>query len=159
MAEAEIGTVETQPQPPQRHPALNQLEKLVGTWALKARNFGDSSEFQGQMTFEWLDGGFFLVQRVSIDHTGYQVKGIEIIGYGRSWDGATSADCTSYFFSNTGDLFTYIYDVDDDTITIWGGERGSPAHFKGTFSPDRNTITGAWQWPGGGYEAVSTRVG
>lgn len=157
MAEVETGTVEAQPQPRQPHPALKQLEKLAGTWALQGRDF-DGGEIHGQMTFEWLDGGFFMMQRVDIDHAGHQVKGLEIIGYGRSWDGTISPDCTSYFFSNSGDLFTYIYDVGDDTLTIWGGERGSPAHFKGTFSPDRNTISGAWVWPGGGYEAVSTRV-
>jgi hypothetical protein len=41
----------------------------------------------------------------------------------------------------------------------WGGEVGSPASFKGRFSDDdRDTITGRWELPGGGYEATMTRV-
>jgi hypothetical protein len=42
---------------------------------------------------------------------------------------------------------------------IWGGEKGSPAFFKGTFSPDGNTCTGAWVFPGGGgYSTTMIRI-
>jgi len=51
------------------------------------------------------------------------------------------------------------YEVDDETLTIWGGEKGSPAYYKGKWSDDGNTNTGAWHYPGGGgYEATMTRV-
>ena len=43
-------------------------------------------------------------------------------------------------------------------VTIWFGERGSPAYYRGTLSEDDNKLTGAWHYPGGGYEAISTRV-
>ena len=46
-----------------------------------------------------------------------------------------------------------------DTLTIWFGERGSPAYYEGTLSEDGGTLTGAWHYPGGGYEAISTRIG
>ena len=47
----------------------------------------------------------------------------------------------------------------ENTFMIWGGEKGSPAFFKGTFSPDGNTCTGAWVFPGGGgYSTTMTRV-
>jgi len=49
--------------------------------------------------------------------------------------------------------------VTDETITIWGGEVGSPAAYKGRLENGRDEITGAWEWPGGGYEATMTRVG
>ena len=49
-------------------------------------------------------------------------------------------------------------DVEENTFMIWGGEKGSPAFFKGTFSPDGNTCTGAWVFPGGGYSTTMTRV-
>jgi hypothetical protein len=143
----------TQPQqPPTPNPALKRLDRLVGTWKV----FGP--EIDGQVTFEWLDGGFFLVQRFDLDHNGHHTKGIEVIGYGRSWDGTSSQDCTSHLFDNDGNAFTYVWEVEEDYLTIWGGERGSPAFFKGKFSDDGNTLTGAWEWPGGGYESTSTRV-
>jgi hypothetical protein len=53
----------------------------------------------------------------------------------------------------------YVYEIEGDTLTIWGGERGSPAYYTGQFSKDGNTLTGGWVYPGGGgYKAVSTRV-
>ena len=43
-------------------------------------------------------------------------------------------------------------------LTIWAGEKDSPAYYKGRFSADGNTATGAWVYPGGGYESTMTRV-
>ncbi len=35
----------------------------------------------------------------------------------------------------------------------------APAYYKGKFSDDGNTATGAWVYPGGGgYESIMTRV-
>jgi hypothetical protein len=52
-----------------------------------------------------------------------------------------------------------VYELDGDTLTIWAGERGSPAYYKGTFSADGNSCAGAWVYPGGGgYESTMTRV-
>jgi len=53
----------------------------------------------------------------------------------------------------------YVYEIEGDTLIIWGGEKGSPAYYKGEFSKDGNIITGGWTYPGGGgYKATSTRV-
>ena len=141
---------------PTPNPALKSFDKLVGTW-----NVSDPSgkgEINGQVTFEWMEGGFFFVQHFDLDHNGHKIKGIEIIGYGRNWDGTSSADCTSHMFDNEGNGFTYTWDISDDILTIWGGERGSPDHFTGKFSDDGNKVTGAWEWPGGGYESTMTKV-
>ena len=61
-------------------------------------------------------------------------------------------------YSNTGDTLDYVYELEGDTLTIWGGEKGSPAFFRGIFGADGATLAGRWQWPGGGYEATSTRA-
>ncbi len=52
----------------------------------------------------------------------------------------------------------YVYEVDGDTLMIWSGEKGSPAYYKGTFGDDDNTLAGAWVYPSGGYESISTRI-
>ncbi len=52
----------------------------------------------------------------------------------------------------------YVYELVGDTLTIWGGEKGSPAYYKGAFSKDGNTLAGAWVWPGGGYKCIAARV-
>ncbi len=88
------------------------------------------------------------------------IKGIQIIGYERKWGSdEPSKDVIGHWFeSTTGNHFEYVWEVGDDTLTIWGGHKGSAAAFKGKWSSDRNTITGRWEWPGGGYETTSTRV-
>jgi hypothetical protein len=35
----------------------------------------------GRTTFEWLPGGYFLQQRVQINFDGFEVEGLEVIGY------------------------------------------------------------------------------
>jgi hypothetical protein len=131
----------------QPNPALKKLDRLIGTWEVPGGA-------QRKVTYEWMEGGFFLIQHGDLNDN----KGMEIIGYGRRWEGVESPDCVSHYFDNKGNLFTYGYDMEDDTLTIWGGQRGSPAYYKGTFSKDGDTLTGSWVYPGGGYESTSTRV-
>jgi len=64
-----------QQQPPKPSPALKRLDRLVGTW--KASDPSGAGAIRGQVTFEWLEGGFFLRQHVDLGGS----KGIEIIGY------------------------------------------------------------------------------
>ena len=40
-----------------------------------------------------------------------------------------------------------------------GGEKGSPAYLRASFSADGTTFSGGWVWPGGGYEVTGTRIG
>ena len=145
---------QTTQQPPKPYPGLKSLNKLVGTWKVSG------PEIKEQVRFEWMEGGFFLIQHIDFEHGGQKIKGIEIIGYDRGF-GATepSKNIKSHWFGNTGDTFDYTYEVDDETLTIWGGEKGSPAYYKGTFNDDGNTCTGNWVYPGGGgYESTMTRV-
>ena len=138
--------------PPEPNPHLKILARLVGTWEM-------SGDVQGRVTFEWMEGGFFLIQRVNLERPGQRIKGIEYIGYDEENDNPSS-----YFFGNEGPgpfgrvALEYVWEVGDGTFTIWGGEVGSRASFKGRFSDDRNTISGRWEWPGGGYEATMARV-
>ena len=106
-----------------------------------------------------MEGGYYFTQRAELDHAGNKVTGVEYIGYDPS-----NQTLKSYFFGNQapGPFATvaleYVWEVGDDTLTIWGGHVGSPASYHGTFSDDHNTVTGRWTWPGGGYESNMTRV-
>ncbi len=49
--------------------------------------------------------------------------------------------------------------LDSVTEARWGGEKGSPAHFKGEFNAAGDVLSGAWVYPGGGgYESTMTRI-
>jgi hypothetical protein len=81
-------------EPPEPSAVLKALDRLVGTWEM-------SGDIQGRNTYEWMEGGYFLIQR--FDYAGRRIRG--------------------------------------------------------ALSADGDTLTGAWRWPGGGYEANGTRVG
>jgi hypothetical protein len=139
-------------QPPDPTPDLRSLDRLVGTWEV-------SGGAQGKVAYEWMEGGFFLIQHVDLEHHDQRIKGIEIIGHERPFGAEPSEKIKSRFYSSTGHTLEYVYELEGDTLTIWGGQKGSPAYYRGTFSDDGDTLSGAWHYPrGGGYEATSTRV-
>ncbi|MEH6991726.1 hypothetical protein V7075_03340 [Neobacillus drentensis] len=142
-----------QQQAPKQYLGLENLNKLVGNWKVSGSNI------EGLVTFEWLEGGFFLMQHFNLVHNGHKIKGIEIIGYERRFGSESpSENIKSRAYDNVGNTFDYTYEVDDEFLTIWGGEKGSPAFYKGKWSKDGNSNSGAWVYPGGGYDSTMTRV-
>lgn len=141
------------------NPALKSLDVLVGTWDVSGDNIS------GQVRFEWLAGGFFLVQHTDMIHDGRPIKGMEIIGFEKGWEAmmgdptyTPNPDITSYQFDNAGYVLRYTWEIEGDTLTIWGGPKGSPAYYQGKFSADFRINSGRWVWPGGGYASAMTRI-
>ena len=127
-------------------------ERLLGAWRV-------SGGAEGVVRYEWLDGGFFLVQHVELEQYGQKFTGMEIIGHLRPFGKPSSPDLHSRFYDSNGNTLDYVYELEGDTLTIWGGEKGSPAYYRGTFSPDGNSHSGEWVYPGGGgYASTSTRI-
>ena len=142
-------TTQAEQPTPTPDPALTRMgDRLVGTWKV-------SGGAQGQVRYQWMDGGFFLLQHVDLGDN----KGLEVIGHLRLFGEAPSEDIKSRYYGSMGETFDYVYEMDGDTLTIWGGEKGSPAYSRGRFSADGNTLSGAWVYPGGGgYESTATRI-
>jgi len=131
---------------------LRALDRLVGVW----RVAGDA---EGEVGWEWAPGGYFLLQHIDMVHDRRPIKAMEVIGRLHPLDGGPSADIRSRVYSyNDGYTIDYVYELEGDTLTIWGGEKGSPAFYRAVFSPDGNMLTGSWQWSGGGYSTVAIRV-
>lgn len=145
------------PRTPTPHPKLRDLDVLEGEWRLEGRD-SSGEPFTGTVVRRWLPGGFFLTQETHID--GQSHDGLEYIGYDSSTDALRSM-----LFGAEGPgpfcpfALEYVWEVAGDRLTIWHGEQGSPAKFAGTIEGEAGTVRGQWEWPGGGYEAVSTRVG
>lgn len=130
------------------HPAMQTLAHLIGTW----KNDGAAP---GTSTYRLTLGGHFLVQEFETrTPRGRTLTGIEYI----TWD-ETTQSLRSHLMADDGSNFTYTYQVDDDgTCWTWFGDKGSSNFFKGQLSDDGRTITGRWQWPGGGFDTVSTKL-
>ncbi|WP_405095433.1 hypothetical protein [Micromonospora sp. NBC_01412] len=131
---------------------LKALDRLVGTWTV-------TGGAEGTVTYEWMEGAFFLLQRVALTQFGQPVTGLEVIGNLRPFGEPASVDVVSRFYDSTGNTLDYVYELTGDTLTIWGGAKGSPAYYLGTFSADGTTVAGEWVYPGGGgYPSTMTRV-
>jgi len=140
-------------QQPEPAPDLKALDRLAGTWDV-------TGGVNGRVVYQWLEGGFFLLQHVDLQQQdGQPIKGIEVIGHERPFGGEPSPEVKSRFYDSLGNTLDYVYELDGDVLTIWGGEKGSPAYYEGTFSQDGRSCAGAWVYPGGGYESTMTRAG
>ncbi len=150
-------STEAQQPAPTPNPDLKSLDRLVGTW--RVFDPSNSGAIEGTTTYEWLEGGFFMTQRVDFVQGGQPIKGIEVIGHEQTFGSEPSQEIKSRFYDFlSGMTLDYVYEVEGDTLTIWGGEKGSPAYFRGDFSEDGSTLTGRWVYPGGGYESTMTRI-
>ena len=149
MSDNDASGIEQKTQQAQPNPDLQTLDRLVGTWTV-------SGEAEGTVTYEWTENGFFLLQHVDLGGN----RGLEVIGHESKYGEDPSQDIRSrYYGFSEGETLDYTYEIVGDTLTIWMGERGSPAYYEGTFDEAGNVLTGGWRYPGGGgYTTVSTRV-
>jgi len=120
-------------------PELMSLEVLIGNWRndLEFKN-NPENKGTGSITYEWLEGGFFLIHRFDQIFTKEgSHKGISIISYDKE-----SQSCVSHFFDNQGNKREYKVSIQNDIFKFTGPwER-----YTGEFSEDKNTITGTWEY-------------
>jgi hypothetical protein len=148
-------------QPPGPDPALRRLEPFVGTWTMRGRTLdADEDNVSGEATFEWLPGGFFLQQRIELDFAGFEIKGLEVIGY----DPSTQTFPSTVYSNMVGVGLPYTYDVQGNDVRI-RTEFAGGATFTGTIGEDGNSFAGGWRpdegsaQPGNvAYDLRGTRV-
>ncbi|HEU5121402.1 MAG TPA: hypothetical protein VFT59_01030 [Candidatus Saccharimonadales bacterium] len=129
------------------HTAMKQLEPLLGEWKNEGKAPGNSTYKMGL-------GGHYLIQEFETETpSGRKLTGVEYI----TWDEDTQS-LRSHLMADDGSNFTYTYQVDSDgTVWTWFGDKGSDNFFKGQLSEDGKTISGRWQWPGGGFDVISKK--
>ncbi|MPZ92634.1 MAG: hypothetical protein GEU68_13570 [Actinobacteria bacterium] len=137
---------------PDVNPDLENLDRLVGKWNV-------TGGAEGEVTYGWMEGCFFLIQRVELEQYGQEIKGLEIIGHLQPFGEEPSQDIKSRYYDSMGNTLDYTLRTGRGTLTIWAGEKGSPAYYRGTFDADGDSACGAWVYPGGGgYDSTMTRV-
>ena len=149
--DAQPATAVDTPEPNRPNPDLKSLNRLVGTWQL-------SGETAGTVSYDWMEGGFFLIQHFDFTLHGHRVKGMEVIGHGQPFGEVPGPEIRSRVYDSAGNTLDYVYELEENTLTIWGGEKGSVNYFRGQFNEDGTVNTGAWVWPGGGYTSVMTKI-
>jgi hypothetical protein len=89
---------------------------------------------EGEATFEWLDGGKFLIGRSHYDHPQ--------IPDAISVTGVTDDRLAMHYFDTRGVFRLYSVSADAGTWRFWRDGPDFAQRFTGTFSADGDTITG-----------------
>jgi hypothetical protein len=114
-----------------RDPALEPFDALIGTWETEAKHRAVDEIVRGSTTFEWLEGGHFLVQRSQVDHELFP-DAICIIGAPESGDGLVMET-----FDSRGIRRTYGTSLENDVWRIWRDQPGFDQRFSATIGPDQ----------------------
>ena len=143
---------ETQAQLPAPDPALRRLDRFVGTWSMEGHLIGsDDTTIQGQATFRWLPGGFFLEQYLAMDFMGLEIDSHELIGY----DPETGTFPSTVYSNLSPAPLPYRWEVDDDTVRISVSYGPMDATFTGGFDDDGEGFRGGWRPNPGADEAIN----
>jgi len=130
-----------------RHPVLEHLEALVGTWETAATHplFPDTT-MRGRATFAWLEGRRFLIWRAHHDHPDIP-DSIAILGGDDAGDVAAVAagggGCSSRYFDSRGVSRVYQVAAEPGVWRMWRDWPGFSQRFTGTFGDGGDTITGS----------------
>ena len=114
---------------------LHALDVLVGDWSVEVPSF----DVEGRMTFEWLEGGGFLIQRSTVDAKEFP-NGVMVIG-------ATGAEAglQQHYFDSRGVHRVYEMTLDGGVWTLWREGPDWPQRYLGEFSDDGDAIVGRWE--------------
>ncbi|UUZ61004.1 DUF1579 domain-containing protein [Nocardioides sp. B-3] len=126
---------------PTPDPALRQLERFVGTWTMAGRLEGrEEDTIHGRTTYEWLPGGFFLKQHMTMDFAGYvEIDSTEIVRY----DPETGTFPSQVFSNISPEPLPYSWQLDGDQLRISVSYGPLDATFEGRFSDDGDSFSGA----------------
>ena len=129
-----------------QHPMLEHLDPLVGEWETEATHqLLPDTLVRGRSTFEWLEGGHFLIWRVRNDHPDFP-DSISVLGCEAADGSGDSADsgggCSLRFFDSRGVFRQCALAAEAGVWRFWRDGPGFSQRFTGTFSADGNTIAG-----------------
>jgi hypothetical protein len=121
----------------ERDPAVDAFDALIGTWATEATHPMIDAVVSGSVTFEWLEGGRFLIQRSRNDHELFP-DAISVIGAPEAGDGLVME-----YFDSRGVRRTYGISLEDGVLRIWRDDPEFAQRFSTTPGPDR--FKGLWE--------------
>lgn len=116
-------------------PKLKPLEILVGTWEIEVKHPKIPGPTHGTAIFEWLPGGKFLIEQISLSNPVFPF-GLSRIGYDEE-----TGDYIQHYFDSRGVIRNYHLSMKDNVLKVWRNDPDFSQRFTGTFSDDGNTMT------------------
>jgi len=114
-----------------RDPRLEPFDVLIGTWDTEARHPAVDAVVPGTVTYEWLEGYRFLIQRSRNEHELFP-DAISVIGAPEEGDGLVME-----YFDSRGVRRTYDIALEDGVLRIWRDHPGFDQRMFGRVAPDR----------------------
>jgi hypothetical protein len=121
----------------ERNPALHPFDALIGAWDTEATHPMHDGVVAGSVTFEWVEGRHFLVQRSRNEHELFP-DAISVIGAPETGDGLVME-----YFDSRGVRRTYGVAVDDGVLRIWRDHPGFEQRFSARLRAD--AFEGLWE--------------
>jgi 3-oxoadipate enol-lactonase len=119
------------------HFDLAPFDALIGTWATEATHPAFDGVVSGSATFEWVEGGHFVIQRVRNDDPLFPAS-ISVIGAPEDGDGLVME-----YFDSRGVRRTYGASAAGGILRFWRDAPGFDQRFSATPAPDG--FEGRWQ--------------
>jgi hypothetical protein len=113
-----------------RDPALEPFEALIGTWDTEAKHRLVDEVVPGSVTYEWLEGRHFLIQRSHNDHELFP-DAICVIGPPEDGDGLLME-----YFDSRGVRRTYGISLEGGILRLWRDAPGFDQRFEATIADD-----------------------
>ncbi len=126
--------------PDERRLALGELDPydaLIGTWTVQMTHPAIDGTMRGEVTFEWLAGEAFLLQRSSTDHPEVP-ESLWVLGRGP--DGL-QVD----YYDSRGVRRVYAVSLRAGQLRLWRAVPGLSQRFLGTIAASGDEIDGLWQ--------------
>ena len=119
------------------NPALKPFSILIGNWSTTGTHLLiPNTVLHGRTSFEWLEGGAFLMMRSEIDEPGIP-SGIAIFGSDDS-----THEYYMLYFDERGVSRKYEVTLQDNIWKWWRNTPGFSQRYTGTIVDDGNTIIG-----------------
>ena len=114
----------------ERDPALQPFGVLIGSWTTEATHPQFEGSVAGTVTFEWLEGGHFLVQRSHNEHELFP-DAICVIGAPEDGDGLVME-----YFDSRGVRRTYGISLEDGVLRTWRDDPSFAQRTEATLGPE-----------------------
>lgn len=138
-------------------PAASPLHRLIGAWEFEASSKGRFLG-RGLATFEWMEGGAFVLQRAedaptledSADWTAHSPMPVtSVLGFDDS-----NGEMAMLYSDARGVFRIYRMSLTDEAWTVWRDNPGFSQRFVGRFGDDGATIEGRWESSEDGAEWI-----
>jgi hypothetical protein len=125
---------------------MQAFQPLVGEWAIEIDFPGHDGVIGGRTTFEWLEGGGYLIQRSVVDDPRFP-RGVMVFG-----PDVGGERIVQHYFDSRGIARIYDVSFEDGVLRLWRDDDDFAQRYAGRLSADGRTVDGTFERSDDGVE-------